>query len=62
MVQLASSVETLLQQQRDFFDAGRTQPVAFRIEQLQRLKQAVLDRQNALMDALRADLRSWSHF
>jgi acyl-CoA reductase-like NAD-dependent aldehyde dehydrogenase len=57
MVQLASSVETLLQQQRDFFDAGRTQPVAFRIEQLQRLKQAVLDRQNALMDALRADLR-----
>lgn len=58
MVQLASSSLTeLLRQQRDFFNSGQTRPLAFRLQQLRKLKQAVLDHQDALIEALSADLR-----
>jgi aldehyde dehydrogenase (NAD+) len=47
---------TLLAQQRKFFQTGQTQPLAFRIQQLQRLKQAVLDFQDQILEAVRLDL------
>ena len=57
MVQLATSpVQELLQRQRDFFNSGRTRPLEFRIEQLQRLKQAIAARQDQFLQALKADL------
>lgn len=43
--------------QRRFFATGRTRSVAFRLEQLQRLETAVRSREEALLDALYADLR-----
>jgi aldehyde dehydrogenase (NAD+) len=57
MVQLATPpVQELLQRQRDFFNAGHTRPIEFRIEQLQRLKQAIAARQDQFLQALKADL------
>lgn len=49
-------VSDIIRQQRQFFAAGKTKDLAFRIEQLKRLKQAVLDNKTAIMDALKADL------
>jgi aldehyde dehydrogenase (NAD+) len=46
----------LLAQQREFFQTGQTHPLAFRIQQLQRLKQAVLDFQDQILEAVRLDL------
>jgi aldehyde dehydrogenase (NAD+) len=46
----------LLDQQRRFFQTGQTQPIEFRIQQLQRLKQAVLDFQDQILEAVRLDL------
>lgn len=51
-----SPVSDIIRQQRQFFAAGKTKDLAFRIEQLKRLKQAVLDNKTAIMDALKADL------
>lgn len=57
MVQLtAASATDLLHQQRNFFSSGQTCPLAFRQQQLRRLKQAVLQHQNSLIDALSKDL------
>jgi len=42
---------------RDYFNTGATQPYAFRLLQLQRLKKAVLESEKALYDALYADLK-----
>lgn len=53
---IAFSIPNLIQQQRAFFQTGRTQAIAFRLEQLQRLKQAILDRQEAILQAAKADL------
>lgn len=58
MVQLAaSSVAELLRQQRDFFSSGHTRSLNFRLQQLRQLKQAVLDHQDSLVEALSKDLR-----
>ncbi|MBD2056481.1 aldehyde dehydrogenase [Oculatella sp. FACHB-28] len=57
MVQLATSqVHELVQQQRQFFNSGKTKSVDFRIAQLQALKQAVIDHQAAILIALAEDL------
>ncbi len=45
-----------IQQQRDFFATGQTKPLSFRLAQLQKLKQAVLDRQDLILAAVKADL------
>jgi aldehyde dehydrogenase (NAD+) len=50
------TIPTLVAQQRHFFQSGQTQPLAFRIQQLQRLKQAVLDVQDQILEAVRLDL------
>jgi aldehyde dehydrogenase (NAD+) len=50
---MKTSIETL----RQYFQSGATQPYAFRLLQLQRLKQLVLDNEQALYKALHADLK-----
>lgn len=49
-------VSDIIQRQRQFFATGTTQDLAFRTSSLQRLKQAILDSQTALVEALKADL------
>lgn len=62
MVQLSDrptqeSIQDLIRRQRAFFRTGKTKDVEFRVQQLQTLRQAVLDSQDAVMAALHADLR-----
>lgn len=58
MVQQADRIDisAIVQQQRDFFRSGQTQPLDFRIQQLQRLKQAIADSKADILAALQADL------
>ena len=49
-------VEALVERQRRFFRSGRTLEIGWRLEQLRRLKQAVLDNEKAIEEALAADL------
>ena len=51
-----SPISDIIQQQREFFATGKTKDVAFRLEQLKRLKQAILDNQSAILEAVNADL------
>lgn len=46
----------LVNKQRQFFETGKTKDVEFRIQQLKKLKQLVMDNEQAIMDALKADL------
>jgi len=57
MVQyVQQSFADVVQRQRRFFETGATRPLAFRMEQLQRLRQAVLDRRDRITAAITADL------
>ncbi|MEB3282984.1 MAG: aldehyde dehydrogenase [Lyngbya sp.] len=49
-------VEKLIQQQREFFATGQTKNVNFRREQLQRLKQVIIDHQGDIIAGVKADL------
>ena len=51
-----SPIQDLIQQQRAFFQTGQTKSVDFRLAQLQCLKQAIIDHQNAILEAAKADL------
>ena len=51
-----SEIADIVSAQRKFFRTGETLPVRWRIQQLKRLKQAVIDHQNELIQALRDDL------
>ena len=51
-----SFITNLLNKQRQFFATGKTKNIDFRIEQLKRLKQAVLDYQKKIFAAVQADL------
>jgi aldehyde dehydrogenase (NAD+) len=50
------SIRTIVDNQRRFFRTGTTLPVAWRKEQLKRLKAAVIERQKEFLDALAQDL------
>ena len=54
LTQIATS--EIFKQQRRFFESGKTNDVAFRIETLKRLKQAITDHETAIAEALQADL------
>lgn len=47
----------LLARQDQFFQSGRTREIAYRLEQLQRLKAAIKEREQEIMAALYDDLR-----
>jgi aldehyde dehydrogenase (NAD+) len=51
-----SSLQTLVQQQRIFFSTGQTKPIAFRMQQLQNLQQAITNFQSAIVEAAKQDL------
>ena len=51
-----SPIQTVIQQQRAFFQTGQTKSVDFRLAQLQQLKQAILEDRDAIVDAAKADL------
>ncbi|WP_445293252.1 aldehyde dehydrogenase [Cohnella sp. 56] len=52
----AANVELALRAHRDYFAAGHTLPLAYRIEQLKKLGRAIRLHEEALMQALAADL------
>ncbi|MBD2092667.1 aldehyde dehydrogenase [Microcoleus sp. FACHB-1515] len=58
MVQQASRIDigAIVQRQRDFFRSGQTQPLDFRLQQLQKLQQAIADSKAEILAALQADL------
>ncbi len=49
-------ISKIVEEQREFFDEGKTLDVEFRIRQLKRLRKAVLDHEQELIDALAQDL------
>jgi aldehyde dehydrogenase (NAD+) len=49
-------VEKLIQQQRQFFATGQTKNVNFRLEQLKRLKQSIINHQGDIIAGVKADL------
>ncbi len=50
------SITDIIRNQRDYFQTGKTQDIAFRIAQLQILRQAVSENEAAIVQALKADL------
>ncbi|MEO0867149.1 MAG: aldehyde dehydrogenase [Cyanobacteria bacterium J06642_11] len=51
-----SAIISTLQKQRQFFASGETKPIEFRLAQLSKLKQAIIDRQADIVAAAKADL------
>ncbi|MEH2176280.1 aldehyde dehydrogenase [Nostoc sp.] len=51
-----SNISNIIQTQRDFFQTGKTKDVNFRIEQLKNLKQAIIEHEQSIVEALKADL------
>jgi len=49
-------IKQIVAQQRQFFEAGKTKNIAFRIAQLKILRQAILEQESAIFAALKADL------
>jgi acyl-CoA reductase-like NAD-dependent aldehyde dehydrogenase len=49
-------VSLLVRQQREFFNSGKTQPIDFRLGQLKALRQALLEYEPKINNALKADL------
>ncbi|MEM6517866.1 MAG: aldehyde dehydrogenase [Cyanobacteria bacterium P01_D01_bin.71] len=52
----AARAAALVQAQRRYFASGQTQSIDFRLAQLNKLKAAIVDRQEAIIAAVRADL------
>ena len=52
-----SNIGNIIQTQREFFQTGKTKDVTFRIEQLKTLKQAIIEHEQSIVEALQADLR-----
>ncbi|MBW4614273.1 MAG: aldehyde dehydrogenase family protein [Desmonostoc vinosum HA7617-LM4] len=52
----SSNITEIILSQRSFFQTGKTKDIAFRLEQLKTLKQAVTLNQQAITQALQADL------
>ena len=51
-----AEIKGLVEKQRQFFRTGKTLEVGWRLEQLRRLKQAILENETAMEEALAADL------
>jgi aldehyde dehydrogenase (NAD+) len=55
-VYTAFDAADLVNKQRQFFNTGKTKDVEFRIQQLKKLRQLIVDNEQAIMDALKKDL------
>lgn len=53
----SENIRKLQQEQREFFHSGKTRNVDFRIEQLESLRRVLLENENAIYQALQADLK-----
>mgnify|MGYP006377077831 CR=1 FL=1 len=51
---------SLISAQRTFFNSGKTKDVDYRIQQLKKLRQLIVDNEQAIMNALKADLNKSS--
>lgn len=51
-----STIHNIIQEQRQFFNTGKTKDINFRIEQLKLLQQAIITHENYIYEALKADL------
>lgn len=51
-----AEIEALVEKQRKFFSSGATLDVTYRVQALQKLRQALLDNEAAIAEALRQDL------
>lgn len=49
-------VEEIIKKSKEFFETKQTLDVSFRINQLKKLRQAILDNEGKLIDALQSDL------
>lgn len=56
MITQELAVQEILQQQRKFFSTDKTKDIEFRLTQLKKLKQAVLDHKDEIISAVQADL------
>ncbi len=54
--QTNASISDILITQKEFFATGKTKDINFRIAQLKKLKQIILNHQNDILQALKADL------
>lgn len=52
----AQEIENLIEKQREFYRSGATIPVAFRVEQLKKLRRAIREFESEICDALLTDL------
>ncbi|MEM6255786.1 MAG: aldehyde dehydrogenase [Cyanobacteria bacterium P01_D01_bin.156] len=52
----SSAIPSAIKHQRQFFATGQTKPIEFRLAQLSKLKQAIIDRQADIVAAAKADL------
>ncbi|MBW4488493.1 MAG: aldehyde dehydrogenase [Trichocoleus desertorum ATA4-8-CV12] len=50
------AISDVVEKQRTFFNSGKTKPIDFRLEQLKILKQAILEAQSSIVEAVQADL------
>jgi len=50
------AVNDIIRSQREFFKTGKTKEIDFRVQQLNRLKQAVVEYKTAILEALKKDL------
>lgn len=50
------NVKTILDRQNAYFKDGQTKAVAFRIEKLKTLKNAIVENERRIFDALKSDL------
>ncbi len=53
---IATSISSIVQQQRHYFSTEQTKSIDFRLEQLTKLKQAIINSQAAILAAAKADL------
>ena len=51
-----TEIQALVKKQRAFFNSGNTLPLAYRISALKRLKQAIIENENKITEAIKKDL------
>lgn len=55
-IQTTFDAAAIVKAQRDYFNTGKTKDVEFRIQQLKKLRQLIVDNEQNIKDALKADL------
>ncbi len=56
VAQVMESIDRLMAEQRAFFGTGQTRSYEFRVQQLKRLRAAIKEREDQVLEALRADM------